>query len=83
MMRLFITRDKALFEAQHVSLLGNSSALKHRPWSIFIDFLGFRVYLGVNRTRHASEKLVFHCAPGGSFFDQFTITSSTYALAGE
>ena len=82
-MGLFTMGNKDLFEAQQVSLLSYSSALKHRPWSIFIDFLGFRVYSGANRTRHASGKLVFHCAPGGSFFDQFTITSSTYALAGE
>lgn len=81
-MGLFTMEDKALFEVQHVSLLGNSSALKHRPWSIFIDFLGFRVYADINRTRHASRKPVFQCASGGSFFARNTFITNTYLPAG-
>lgn len=60
--------------ALKVSLLGH----RLRPFgdiaAIFIDFLGFRVYLGFNRTRHASRR----CAPGGSFFALF---SKRYVLS--
>lgn len=82
-MILCMIENNAQTTLDKVSLLCNRDAICARRRPIFIDFLGFRVYLGINRTLHASRKFVFQCAPGGSFFDQFTITSSTYALAGE
>jgi len=68
--------NTAHLKAEQVSLFGNSSALKNRPWSIFIDYLGFKVYRIINRTRHASGKLVFQCAPGGSFFVLSALTKN-------
>ena len=65
-----------------VSLLCNTGALFNRADPIFIDYLGFRVYLGINRTRHASGKLVFQCASGGSFFARNTFISKACHKAG-
>lgn len=82
-MSLCMIENNAQAGFDKVSHLCNIHALSARGDPIFIDFLGFRVYLGINRTRHASEKLVFHCAPGGSFFALFSFITDAYAPAGE